>query len=78
MSDDTVLFGDPTAVPAGLTIEALNELYERIWNEQYVVCGSAERPHVVHPNAEGWTACGNCFMPLKVETTADGRKRVVP
>lgn len=34
------------------------------------VCGTAERPHVVHPKSRGWALCGNCMQP--VDTGPDG------
>lgn len=27
-------------------------------------CGTESRPHVVHPGAEGWTYCAECFGPV--------------
>lgn len=66
---------DDTASGASLTRADLDALMDKIWNEPPRMCGATE-PHIVHPQAEGWTVCGNCMMPVRVRSLPDGRKMV--
>lgn len=60
-----------TAEPAkrGDVVDDIRKAIKFIFDHPYDnVCGTAARPHVVHPKAVGWAICGNCFGPVFVES----------
>lgn len=67
-------YWDTTREAAPITIDALNELMRRCWEDPPRICG-VTHPHVVHPRAEGWTLCANCFGPVFV-VDVDGQKMI--
>lgn len=56
-------WAEPTKV---LTKEDIEAAIEKV-RQMHPPCGTADRPHVVHPNTAGWTTCANCFGGVYVE-----------
>lgn len=60
------LFSKSSEEAGVLTREELERWAEKLFTEPEPFCGSKERPHLVHPSAQGTTVCANCFTPIEV------------
>lgn len=52
-------------------IDNIRRAIEKIQNAPIEICG-ATYPHVVHPEAVGWTGCANCFSPVFIDRPGEG------